>query len=221
MLDNPLNSLCTKQWLIKWYSLTAPSNRQVWHKAFVKVGPDAGPEPRRSRRLQICLGPRRQSPKEWCLRRQAINLTPPKKVKACGDGLLRLVEINHPTRMLDSQLKKLLYKAGVNQAYQLLSVRDLYRRSLTLMQIRQINLPVSLYLPETSFAPSRSYTSSSDCFIFGIILLSLSLGDLYHWAVINVVFLHYLIFIWAFKFILAHLIMHYFVFWRFILQRLF
>ena len=45
------------------------------------------------------------------------------------------------------------------------------------MQISQINLPVSLYLPETYgyYAPSRSCTSS-DYFIFEIALLYLSLS---------------------------------------------
>ena len=39
---------------------------------------------------QICLGPCRHSLKKGRLRRQAINLTPPRRVKACGDGPLRL-----------------------------------------------------------------------------------------------------------------------------------
>ena len=83
----------------------------------------------------------------------------------------------------------------------------------------QTNLPVSLHLPEAYrfYASSRSCTSSNDCFIFGITLflspVFLSLGDpdLSH-TVMRVVFLHCLIFIRVFKHILAHLIMHYFVF---------
>ena len=168
----------TNETLIKRDLLTAPPNGQVWHKVFFKVGPGSEPELTRARRLQKCLGPRRHSPKEGHLRRPAINLTPPKRVKVWGDGSLKLEEINHPTRMPDSQLKKPLHEAGVNQASQLFSVRNLYRLSLTLMKIRQINLPVSLHLPETSYAPNRSCTSS-DCFIFGITLLSLSLVFLF------------------------------------------
>ena len=106
----------TIQSLIKRYLLTAPPNRQVWHNAFIKVSPGAGPKPTRARRLQKRFGPRRYSPKEGLLRRQAINLTPLKSVKAWGDGPLRLEEIYHPTRMPDSQLKKPLHEAGANQA---------------------------------------------------------------------------------------------------------
>ena len=73
------------------------------------------------------------------------------------------------------------------------------------MQIRQINLPVSLHLLETygSYAPSR-FCSTSECFIFEITLPSLSLSrisfsgrsrSVLHRAVIKVVFFHYLIFI--------------------------
>ncbi len=43
-------------------------------------------------------------------RRQAINPTPPKRVKAWGDGPLRLVEINRLVRMLNSRLKSLCAK---------------------------------------------------------------------------------------------------------------
>ena len=91
------------------------------------------------------------------------------------------------------------------------------------------NLPVSLYLPETygSNAPSRYCTSSYDCFIFAITLLSLTTPRisfsglsrfLPHWAVIKLVLiLHNFIFFHVFELLLANLIMHYFVFWRFIL----
>ena len=138
----------------------------------------------------------------------------------------RLEEINHPTRMPDSQLKKPLHEAGANQALQLFSVRDLYRLSLIFSQIRQLNLPVSLHLSETygSYVPSRSCTSI-DHFIFIIALPSLSLSRISFsvppWAVIKIVFWHYLIFIRVFKVTLVYLILHYFVFWRFILKRLF
>ena len=94
---------------------------------------------------------------------------------------------------------------------QLFLVRDLYRLSLTLILIRQINLPVWLHLPETYrfYAPSR-YWTSTDCFIFEITLLSLSLSRITfsgrfrsvpHWAVIRTVFLHYLI---SIRFFLNH-----------------
>ena len=101
---------------------------------------------------------------------------------------------------------------------QLFSVRDLYRLSLTLMLIRPINLPVSLHLLETNgyYTPCRYGISSGDCFTFRITLLSLSLlyisfsgrsRSVPHWAVINVVFLHYLIFIRVFKLILVYVCM--------------
>ena len=76
------------------------------------MGPDAGPEPRGVRNSQKCLGSRRHS-----LRRQAINLTPQKKVKAWGAGPLRLEEINHPARMPDSLLKSLSTKQELIKRY--------------------------------------------------------------------------------------------------------
>ena len=93
-----------------------------------------------------------------------------------------------------------------NQASPAILSKRLYRLSLTLMQIRQTNLPVSLHLSETYrfYAPRRSCASSSVCFIFGIILLFLPLSyidfssrsrSIPHYAVIGVVFLHYSIFI--------------------------
>ena len=76
------------------------------------------------------------------------------------------------------------------------------------MQIRQIDLPVSLHLPETygSYAPSRSCTSSSDCFLFGIALVSLSLSyisflgrsrSFLHWAVIKVILRTKVVHLWT------------------------
>ena len=56
-------------------------------------GPGSGPYPRRVRRLQKYLGPRRHSAKKRGRRRQSINLTPPRRVKAWGDGPLRLKEL--------------------------------------------------------------------------------------------------------------------------------
>ena len=105
-----------KQGLTEQYLLTTPPNGQVWHKAFLKVGPRAGSEPRHVRHSQKCLGPRQHSPKERRLRCQAINLAPPMRVKTWGKGPLRLEEINHPTQMSDSQLKKPLQEAGIDQA---------------------------------------------------------------------------------------------------------
>ena len=127
--------------------------------------------------------------------------------------------------MPDRTQKSLKAKLEANHTSQLYSVRDLHTLSLALMQIRQIKLLISLHV---SYAPIRSCTSS-DYFIFGITLLSLSLSNIsfsrrsrsvQHWAVIKIVFLHPLIFIQVFNVSLAHLIMHYFVFWPFILKRL-
>ena len=63
-----------------WLFIIRPTNAQKWHKAVFKVGPVAGPKPTRIRQGQKYLRPRRHSP-FW---RKAINLTPPKRVKACG-----------------------------------------------------------------------------------------------------------------------------------------
>ena len=71
------------------YLLRAPSNGQVRHKAFFKVGPVAGPEPTIVWHFQKYLGPRRHSSKEGRLRHQAINITPLKRVKGWGDSPLR------------------------------------------------------------------------------------------------------------------------------------
>ena len=65
---------------------SVPPSGRVWHKALLKVGPGSGPKPRRARQLPKCLGPRRHSPKKGRLRRQAINLNPPRRVKAWEEG---------------------------------------------------------------------------------------------------------------------------------------
>ena len=61
-----------------------PTNRMSMAQGFFMVGPGAGPQLTRARHFEKYLRPCRHSPKEGCLRRQAINLTPPKKVKAWG-----------------------------------------------------------------------------------------------------------------------------------------
>ena len=152
-----LKSLCMKQGLVRRYLLTSPPNGQVWHKAFFTVGAGAGLEPTRVWQSQKCLRPRRHSPKEGRLRRLAINLTPPKRVKDWGDGPLRLEEINHLTRMPDSLLKSLCTKKRLVRLLQLFLVRNLYRLSLTLMLIRQINLPVSVQLKRNNKYLHRIY----------------------------------------------------------------
>ena len=48
----------------------------------LKVGPNAGPEPRCVRHSKKCLGPSRHSPKMGSLRRYAISLTAPRMIKA-------------------------------------------------------------------------------------------------------------------------------------------
>ena len=60
-------------------------------------GSGAGPKSTCGRRFQKCLGPRRHSPKKGRLRRQAINLTTPRRVKAWGDGPLRLEDVSQGT----------------------------------------------------------------------------------------------------------------------------
>ena len=64
-----------------YFSAVLPTGR-VWHKAFFKVGPGAGPLPRPVRHFQKCL----QAPKKGCLRRQAIT-PPPRRVKSWGTAL--------------------------------------------------------------------------------------------------------------------------------------
>ena len=75
-----------------WYVLIfviRPTSVRVWHKAVFQVGPVAGSKPRHVRQFQKCLGPHRLSPFLERLRRPAINLTPPRRVKAWEDGPLR------------------------------------------------------------------------------------------------------------------------------------
>ena len=63
------------------YLLYVPSTGRVWHKAFLKVGPSAGPLPWYTQCLQKCFGPRRYFLKK---RRQVMNLAPPIWVRARG-----------------------------------------------------------------------------------------------------------------------------------------
>ena len=82
--------LCSKQ--LPWEDevfVIRPTTGQVSHKTFFKVGPGAGPL------AYMCLAVPKipqallAFPKEGRLKQQAINLTPPKRVKAWGDGPLR------------------------------------------------------------------------------------------------------------------------------------
>ena len=70
-----------------------PHQRKNVAQGLFKVGPVTGPEPTRIRQFQKCLGPRRHSPFLWRLRSRAIKPTPPKRVKAWRDGLLRPEEL--------------------------------------------------------------------------------------------------------------------------------
>ena len=47
----------------------------------LKGGSESRAQPRYALWLQICFGPRWHSPKKECLRRQVINLTPPRRVR--------------------------------------------------------------------------------------------------------------------------------------------
>ena len=91
----------------------APSSIQVWHKAFFRWVRAHSHTPTHVRQSQKCW----HFPKEGCLKCQAINLTPPMKVKAWGDGPLRLEELNHLTRMPDSPLKSLGMKQWLIKQY--------------------------------------------------------------------------------------------------------
>ena len=71
------------------YLSSGPPAGRVWYNAFFKVGPGAGLAPTRTRHFQKYIGPRRRSPNEGRLRRQAMNLTLPKRVKSWGYGSLR------------------------------------------------------------------------------------------------------------------------------------
>ena len=72
------------------YLSAVPPTGWVWHKTFFKVGLGTEPKPRRTQHSQKCLEPCQHSPKKGCLKHQVINLTPPRRVKAWGDGPLRL-----------------------------------------------------------------------------------------------------------------------------------
>ena len=63
-----------------------------------KVGLDAGSQPTCIWHSQKYLGLHRHSPKAGCLRHQAINVTPTRRVKASRDGPLRLEEKKSPRR---------------------------------------------------------------------------------------------------------------------------
>ena len=67
-----------------------PPDDWVWHKAFFLVDLGAGPWPRHARWPPKCLRLHQYSPKESRLRHQVINLTPPRRFEAWGDGPLRL-----------------------------------------------------------------------------------------------------------------------------------
>ena len=97
-------------------------------------------------------------------------------VKAWGEGSLRLEEINHPTWMSDSQLKKPLPEAGVDQALQFFSERDLYQLSLILMQIKQINLPLSWH-SYFMFRRKKNFYSKNIRYV-GVIGITIDMYDL-------------------------------------------
>ena len=61
-----------------------PTQRASVAQGLFKVGPGAGAGAQTRPAFLKCLGPRRHSPKERHLRRQAINLAPPMRVKAWG-----------------------------------------------------------------------------------------------------------------------------------------
>ena len=83
-IDDAIVVMCkvsTSQSLIKRYLTNVPPEGRVWHKAFFLGRSGRGPWSRCVRRLQKCLVSRRHSPKKKRLWRQAINLTPPRRVK--------------------------------------------------------------------------------------------------------------------------------------------
>ena len=75
------------------YLSHAPINEWVWHRAEFQVGPCARQLSRHTWGAQRCLGRRRNLLKKRCLRRQAINLAPPRRVTAWDDILLMLEEV--------------------------------------------------------------------------------------------------------------------------------
>ena len=80
-----------------------PTNVRIWHKAVFKVGPVAGPKPNAIGSSKNASAPL-AFPFSGRFRRRAINPTPPKRVKAWGDGPLRpevmypVVEHTRPNR---------------------------------------------------------------------------------------------------------------------------
>ena len=83
-----------------------PMYTQVWHKASFKVGT------RQRSVIQKCLWPCQHPPKKRCLRHKAINLDPPRRVRAWKEGPLRFeeyVDLGHVMWMLSlSSLNRLL-----------------------------------------------------------------------------------------------------------------
>ena len=72
-----------------WVFVVRSIKRTSMVLGLFKVGPGAGSEPTRIQRVQKCLEPHRHSLKVGWLKRQAINLTPPERVKAWGTPSLR------------------------------------------------------------------------------------------------------------------------------------
>ena len=98
MPESPLKSLCMKQRLIMLVFVIRPTKCTGRAKA---CDPDvSGGSKNASGSVGI-------SQKKGRHRRQAINLTPPRKVKTWGDPPLRLEEIKPPVRIPDSAKKPL------------------------------------------------------------------------------------------------------------------
>ena len=79
-------------WNTNRYLFHTPPNKEVWHMAEIYGGPGAGPLPIYAWGAQKWLGPCRHSPKNRCLRRQAINFTQLRRVRGLGDGPLGIEE---------------------------------------------------------------------------------------------------------------------------------
>ena len=71
-------------WVWSTVFVFRPTNRMSMAQGLFKAGPSTGEQPTRARDFEKYLGPRRHSSKERCLRRQANNLTRPKRVNAWG-----------------------------------------------------------------------------------------------------------------------------------------
>ena len=70
-------------WVWSTVFVFRPTNRMSTAQVYFKVVAGAGTQSTRVRYLEKYLEPCRPPPaKEWCLWRQAINLTPPKRLKA-------------------------------------------------------------------------------------------------------------------------------------------